>query len=361
MALPIESRVVRLGNRRSDPAIPGFLTESYAKRALSAAAKYVLGAMQEVNPRSTEISLEEAEKVEKNLTEGLKDVSLFPDFRLQGSVAANTHIRSVSDVDLLCIHGVWVSAAPCPQSKKTYSEYYGRGDLVDDVLHLREEAIKVLKRRFWGATVETYHEKSIALHGGAFRRKVDVVPSHWYDPAKYQITLDETYRGVDIVNKTTREKTRNFPFLYVHELNRADATTNGATKMAIRLAKNVKNDSSDDIELSSYDIGSLFYHCSPQQLFYRPQEDLAVLVDAESWLSYLSANPSFAMGLDTPDSTRKILDSSTKVKSLGILARELRELSSELAGELLKFGGSQPNVEFSALRKALRETPIPLV
>jgi len=315
--------------------------------------------MQEVNPRSTEISLEEADKVKANLESGLSDVGLTPYFRLQGSVAANTHIRSVSDVDLLCIHSVWLSIAPCADSKKTYGEYSGRGELIDDVLHLRAEAIKVLQRRFWGATIETFHEKSIALHGGGFRRKVDVVPSHWHDTAQYQTTLIEKYRGVVLVNKSTREKITNFPFLYIDKLGDANNQTNGATKMAIRLAKNVKNDSGYDIELSSYDIGSLFFHCSPQQLFYRPQEDLAVLVDAESWLSYLAANPSFASSLETPDNTRKILDSQAKVKSLGLLANELKELSYELAHELLKFGSSSANVELNTLRKALRETAIP--
>lgn len=360
--MDFDRRLGRLNARRQDASIDPsmLLVESYAKRTMSKAVKYTLGSMQEVDPRSTQISHEEAEKVERNLSEGLKKVGLEPDFRLQGSVAANTHIRGVSDVDLLCIEGVFLTIEKCEPTKKHYSDYQGRGTLVDDVLHLRSEAIKVLNTKFWGANVETHHDKSIALSGGAFRRKVDVVPSHWHDTVKYQQSLDETFRAVEIVNKSTREKIRNFPFLYISQLNQADAQTNGGTKMAIRLAKNLKNDSSYDIKLSSYDIGSVFYHCPNQQLSYLPTQDLKVLAGAEAWLSWLEENPIQAKELDTPDHTRKIIDTNEKWTGLKLLAQELRDLTDEVADDLgYTQASSYPHV--TELRKSLTEARIPMV
>lgn len=337
MAYTLEQKLARLRDRRYDPlvfAAHASLQESYQKRSSNEATRYALGSMQQVEPRSTEISLEEAQKVEDNLRSGLTSVSLFPTFKLQGSVPANVHIRGASDVDLLCIDARYVHVETCSNSLKTYSDYTGLGSIIDDVLHLRKEAITVLNRRFWAANVDTSHDKSIALSGGAFRRKVDLVPSSWYDSAAYQTTLDETHRGIDIANKRTRELIRNFPFLYMAKLNVADQATLGGTKMGIRLVKNLKNDAEADMELSSYDIGSLIFHCPPDYIRYYNTNDLAVLAGMDRWFSELSKNEVAALELETPDGTRKIIDSKDKWRSVGLISRELASLSQAIAGEM---------------------------
>ncbi len=119
-----DERLARLRTRRMDDqntvlASRGF-GESYEKRSANKATKYVLGAMQEVDPRSTQISHEEAQKVERNLKEGLEAEGLFPNFRLQGSVPLNVHIRGVSDVDLLVIEGCYLRYESCEGSRKSY-------------------------------------------------------------------------------------------------------------------------------------------------------------------------------------------------------------------------------------------------
>src|SRR5581483_9389626 len=65
--------------------------------------RYALGAMQEVSPEYTRVSLETAQRVGRQLEQGLTSAGYHVDFRLQGSVPLNTHIRGVSDVDLLNI------------------------------------------------------------------------------------------------------------------------------------------------------------------------------------------------------------------------------------------------------------------
>ncbi|MEX7116560.1 hypothetical protein AB2C39_35470, partial [Pseudomonas aeruginosa] len=61
---------------------------------------FVLGAMQEVDPTYTRISLETADRVSNQLA---KRMSGNMEFELQGSVPLNVHIRGVSDVDLLAL------------------------------------------------------------------------------------------------------------------------------------------------------------------------------------------------------------------------------------------------------------------
>lgn len=358
-----DERLARLRSRRMDDQnivlnSQGF-GESYEKRATSKATRYALGAMQEVDPRSTQISHEEAEKVERNLKEGLEPEGLFPVFRLQGSVPLNVHIRGVSDVDLLVIEGYYVQCEPCEGSLKSYLPYTGRGELADDVLYLRSKSEEVLARRFWGATVDKSPAKSIQLSDGSFRRKVDVVPSNWFDTKNYQRTLDESQRGVQIVNKYTREHIRNYPFLYIAKIaDKAKKTSEGA-RMGIRLAKNVKNDAEADIALSSYDIGSLIYHCPDYYITHLIARDLMILSGIERWFDELARDYSRASSLMTPDGTRRILDEPVKWEGLLKLSSELTNLAQDVERELASPYDYTP-VDRETLRKRLNDNSIPL-
>ncbi|MGP3725829.1 hypothetical protein [Cereibacter sphaeroides] len=363
MARSLDERLARLRSRRMDAqntilGSQGF-GEAYEKRTSNKATRYALGAMQEVDPRSTQISLEEAEKVERNLTDGLKAENLYPDFRLQGSVPLNVHIRGASDVDLLVIEGVYVRIEACQGSLKSYSPYLGRGTLVDDVLYLRSKSENVLERRFWGATVDKTPAKSIQLSDGGFRRKVDVVPANWLDTSGYQQTLDEAKRGVQIVNKYTREHISNYPFVYIAEIKSKALQTNEGARMGIRLAKNIKNDAEADIGLSSYDIGSLIYHCPNEYIMHQIARDLMVLSGVEQWFDELSRDYTRASSFMTPDGTRRILDGKAKWDGLVKLSSELTELARSVERELASPYDYMP-VDRETLRKRLKENSIPL-
>lgn len=363
MAYTLDEKLSRLRGRRYDPSVlqkATAMNEAYQKRSSNKATQYALGIMQEVDPRSTEISVEEAAKVEEALSSGLSSVFLKPTFKLQGSVPANVHIKGVSDVDLLCIEGTYLQAEPCSDGFTTYTDYSGRGTITDDILYLRRQAELVLNRRYWAAEVDTSHDKSIALSGGGFRRKVDVVPSSWYDTVDYQRSLKESYRGVDIVNKSSREKIRNYPFWYIEQLNNADIATNGGTKMGTRLLKNLKNDSETEIALSSYDLGSLMYHCPASYVAYSREAELSVLAGVDKWFSELATSETEAKKLTTPDGTRQILDSQDKWLSIGSMSSELSELSRAVATEtdatILYMGRDR-----SYIRDHLRANHIPWV
>lgn len=79
-----DERLARLRTRRMDDqntvlASRGF-GESYEKRSANKATKYVLGAMQEVDPRSTQISHEEARRLRGTLRKDWKLKGFFRTF-----------------------------------------------------------------------------------------------------------------------------------------------------------------------------------------------------------------------------------------------------------------------------------------
>jgi hypothetical protein len=169
--------------------------------------------------------------------------------------------------------------------------------------------------------------KAISLSGGSLQRKVDVVPSHWYDTVRYQFIGLEEERAVSILVKDEGRTMDNLPFLHMKHINDKNVRTWGGTKKVIRLLKNLKNDSdyASLITLSSYDIASLVWHF--------PDTSLQV------------------MKLQTPDGTRKVIDSSEKFTGLLLLSLEVDQLAEAVESDLTKAG----IITGPTLEKRLRE------
>ena len=103
-------RVRRSGMDRLDRVAMESMASVVAKSRLNEAwqarakdqpyTRYAIGAMEAVDADYTRISLETARRIGNQLLTALReDFSI--DFRLQGSVPLDVHIRGVSDVDLL--------------------------------------------------------------------------------------------------------------------------------------------------------------------------------------------------------------------------------------------------------------------
>ena len=74
--------------------------------------------------------------------------------------------------------------------------------MVDIVKELRTKSEQISPyNSFPKANVNTSGCKSIALEGGSLARKVDIVPSCWYDSIKYQASKFEHDRGIQIYHK----------------------------------------------------------------------------------------------------------------------------------------------------------------
>lgn len=340
----------RLGLLEQEGLFPDTLAQRIQKRELyesrdnRGSVKYALGAMQEVDKSYTAISVDEAARVEKKLDAGLERENIRTEFRLQGSVPLNIHTKGASDVDLLVFHrGFLTYDEGGVRARAGY--YTPNYEIVplERVSNLRAKAETVLQTSYYGADVDCDGAKSIKLSKGSFRRIVDVVPCYWNDSVAYQQSQQEHDRQVYIYDKDNHRVIANLPFLYMKKVQDKDDIVAGGFKKIIRLVKNIRNDALDEgkpVDLSSYDIASLLWHCRDSDLVVNTWTELRLLEVAERYFSYWASNHEAAMSLVTPDGSRKVIDSADKFKRLVGLSAEitalLKDVSEEIAGSLLQ-------------------------
>jgi len=289
--------------------------DTEAKRA----QKYALQAMSPVPKKSTDISIEEGERVRQQLERNLNNNV---EFRYQGSVTTNTHIKSVSDIDLLVITKKFQSNQPPLKPTIPYSN----GD--NDLNSLKNSCYQVLKKTYPQAKVE-FKNKSIRLSGGSLRRDIDVVPSNWHNTEKFKATNNEIYRGINILDSETQKRTNNFPFYSREKINAKDTICKGRYKKIIRLTKTIKADSDnpDIASISSYDIQALFYHLDNDM--YLENDGLDLIGLSVDYLDTLLEDLNYFNDLEVIDETRKI-SKKVSFNALKALRDEYNQLYSNL-------------------------------
>ncbi|HDR9009719.1 TPA: hypothetical protein QDB08_002689 [Burkholderia vietnamiensis] len=315
--------------RRTATASATPITESYERKGKGDAARYALGCMAEVAPEYTAISIMDAKRVRTHLEEQTEhEVTT----RLQGSVPLNIHIYASSDVDVLVLAD-WFRTVASPIVSPSKYNISSNLSPLNELQKLRGFCEKLLEEKYPAANVDTSGAKSIAISGGSLARKVDVVPAHWVDSVDYQKTGDDATREVSILDKAQQTRLKNRPFLHMARIEEKDSATEGSAKHAIRLLKCLSRDSDNDIKLSSYDIASLVFHMDTNELKTGAVLPLQLLNRVEVYLRFLEANPPYAKSLQTPDGTRKVLDSTGKINSLSMLRQELTDAIENVAGE----------------------------
>ncbi len=310
--------------------------EAYQRRAAGRATKYALGAMQAVDPEYTQNSYDEGDRVQRQLRDALEgEISV--EFRYQGSVPLDIHIKGVSDIDMLVLRDDFHTYDP--SGAAALAGHY-RNPIADTAVgrmrRLRSRCETILTGAYPAANVDISGAKSITLSGGSLRRKVDVVPSHWHDTVQYQLSGQEHERGVSILVKDEDRTAKNLPFVHMKCINHKDIDTWGGTKKTIRLLKNLKNDSdyANLIQLSSYDIASLVWHFPVSSLQVIDSKELTLLAASKLHLTWCAANKAAVMDLQTPDGTRKIIDSDAKFVGLQLLSLEVDQLTEGVAEDL---------------------------
>lgn len=354
-------RLAQLNEAARDEVIrKSVLEEEWQKRAKNKPhTQYALGAMQEVDSDYTRISVETAMRVGNQLHTGLTALGFTVDFRLQGSVPLNVHIRGVSDVDLLNLDVDFYTYAT--NGALNLSGHYKsptQKTSLGELLKLRTESEKILRSQFPAATVDTSGGKAIAISGGSLARPVDVVPSHWHDTIGYQSSRAEHDRGVTILDKKIPATLDNQPFLHIYRIHERDNYALGGLKKAIRLCKNVKNDAIEDgrlIKLPSFDIAATMYHADMSALGIGVYFELAVLAETQRFLDELYHNPSTAKSLVVPDGSRKIFDTEEKYNALKSLSMEMDDLAREVAKEQNQLLGTMGDFSLSDVRDELRK------
>jgi hypothetical protein len=322
--------------------------------------RYALGAMQEVGPSYTRISIDTADRVAKQLNSGLTALGHSVEFDLQGSVPLNVHIRGVSDVDLLTLDTSFLvyhsAGATALSGSYTSSQKTSLGVLSS----LRKSIETTLPTRFPSADVDISGSKAVKISGGSLARPVDVVPSHWHDTYTYQQTQAKHDRGIFILDKKTLTTISNLPFLHIKRVgDRCDSIAGGLRK-AIRLCKNVKADAVEEgsqIDFPSFDIAATMYHADQKALRLGSFYELTILAETQRFLDHLYHNPSIAKSLRTPDDSRVVFDTEEKYVGMQKLSVEVDNLLREVTKEQRPYLAE--DAPFSSVRDAISGLIIP--
>jgi len=313
------------------------IQEAYETLSESPGVRYAIGAMAAVNSQSTDISINEGNRVADTLISMLETSGINAIKRMQGSVALDIHIEGHSDVDMLiiCSDTVLVQTPKLDGSKCYTSD---KRPMVEIVADLRNQSESKLTTRYYQATVDCTNNKSIALEGGSLRRKVDIVPSCWYRSHDYQRTGKEYDSGVQIYHKKEHKLIGNFPFKHIHRVNSRDVEYSGNLKKVIRLLKNIVADMPDYKKnkakaLSSYDLAGIAFHMETG-LDVPSYMSLSLVEHTRQHLALLKASSAYRDALQVPDERRKIFDIDTKKDALDILNKEVEDLAISIFREL---------------------------
>jgi len=333
---------------------PSTSTEPWEKRgnANQPHTRYAIGAMQPVSDTYTRISRETAERVANQLRDRLASSGITAEFRLQGSVPLDVHIRRVSDVDLLVIDTSFLTYIPSG-AKAQRGGYVSTTKTSTGVLDLLRALVEIdLEEAFPAADVDKTGAKAVKISGGSLPRSVDVVPAHWFDSAEYQSSGLEVDRGINIYNKKTSQTIENFPFLHIDRISTRCDAIGGGLRKSIRLCKSVKADADRDINFPSFDIAATMYHANMNALRIGQYFDLAVLAEAQRFLDVLARDHAFAKTLLVPDQSRAIFDTQEKLRGLGLLSVEMDELLSTVYKE--NASGTAPPQSFNDMRNTVQ-------
>ncbi|MDD9158403.1 hypothetical protein PVK64_19750 [Aliivibrio sp. S4TY2] len=312
--------------------------EAFENLRESAGVKYTIGAMAPVEEKSTQISIDEGNRVAESLIRSLNNLGESVITRLQGSVALDIHIKGHSDVDMLIIVTNPVNVEQPQIVPSLYTEATDPRSLVNIAKDIRYKSEAILPNNFPRVDVDCSGNKSIALSGGSLKRKVDIVPAVWFDSIKYQQSSDESERGIKIYNKKDHELILNFPFTHIKLINERDQRYQGNLKCVIRLMKNMIADMPEGKKqiakkLSSYDLASIAYDMD-MSLSVASYMRLGLVEKIRSHLFTLLAVKVYRENLDVPDKSRKVFDHDSKVKALEVLEKEFSDLALSIYKEL---------------------------
>ena len=321
------TRIDKLHARRIDPSLftAKLLNESWRSIQQSESVKYVVGAMQPIDPDYTANTFAQGDRVKNQLEKALSPAC---EYEYQGSTTNDTHIKAASDIDLLVLTGKYWGIQPPQVPTSPY-----KGDPIQDMATLRSDAEGILRVAFPAATIDTSGCKSISLMGGSLTRKVDVVPANWLQTVKYLETKEKFHRGVEIFDSHAKVRIANTPFLHNQWIEYQDQQTQGGLRKAARLLKSLKYDS-DSIELSSYDLVSIAFNISPAAINVPKGHELQILNACHEYVTALSQNQALRESIDVPDRHRKVFAAGhATTKGLGQLKAELDRLSMDVLRE----------------------------
>lgn len=309
--MDIVSRNARILDRRTPAEERSAIALEAFKKQFGPFTRYIITALKPISRKYTDKLIEQGDRVENQLKERLKYE--YPDlqFRRQGSVSNNTHIRYSSDVDVLVIIDKFVTLEAPQQATFPY-----KGDPLDDLIELRKDCKRELENAFPAADIDDSGANSIEISGGSLYCKVDVVPSNWYDTNEYKQTKEEYLRGIQILNKKEMKRKLNRPFLFNKLLHDKDVERKGSTRMMIRLLKTIKADEIEEgnnIDFSSFDIASIVYRMPNEYFSFDLTHPLDIFRNLIVWMYKIHEDESIRSSIYVVDDSRLIFDKHEKL------------------------------------------------
>lgn len=304
---------------------------------------YIRLAMKGVDPAYTQRSMDAGEKVKEHLV-----VLANKEFRYQGSIMTNTHIKGYSDIDLLVISDKFyqydayntkqVLETPARRERYNTSSIQKlekevntpsyTGDSMADLRTLRMDSERILSSVY--SVNDLSKPKSIKIKNLSLNREVDVVIANWHDDVSSIVNGKGDYRGIQVYNKETNsQENPDYPFLSIKRINDRSSDTNGRLKKMIRFLKNVKGNSGYDIDLSSFDINAICYDIEVNKYQYLSFYELVPIIYSQ--LKSITTNSTHADNVVSVDGREYIFRyQPKKVDNIRNLLNEVESIYIDL-------------------------------
>jgi hypothetical protein len=319
------------------------LRDDLSTVSYSEVLQYVRLAMKGVDPAYSQASKDAGAAVKKHLQGLIPHIS----FEYQGSVMTNTHIKAHSDIDLLVLtersyqydrnatawqlnenasnwtaHPTLRKKLELQQAAPNYA-----GDTTNDLLSIRLASEAILQRVYNRCDITG--AKAICVTNLNYNREVDVVIANWYDDVISIINDKGIQRGVQIYNKDlhTRENP-DYPFISLARINERGNATNGRLRRMIRFLKNVKSDSDNDIQLSSFHIASLCYNIPVASYQYASYTSLVRILYQE--LLKITSDAAYAYSITSVNGREYPFRQATVIAQLQLLLNEVTRISIDI-------------------------------
>jgi hypothetical protein len=311
--------------------------------------EYIKRAMQGVESRYTERTIEAGDKIKEHLKKNNPNL----DYKYQGSVMCNTHIRGYSDIDLVQItNSFYFHENKIKLNEKYNSDYtltYSQkqnllgvingtsylGDVEGHLRNIRTNAENVLLNVY--KNVDITKAKSIEVNPTYPDRIVDVVTASWYKSIDSIISNDDELKGIQIYDKHKSTKLSvDFPFLKIRLLNEKDKSVNGRLKKMIRFLKTLKADSDVDMKgISSFDISSICYNIPILNYYDKPYYELVIILYLE--FKKIIDDENYRNSIMSIDNTEPIFkNKEDKIRMLRLIFEELNSIYNDLLPQTSK-------------------------
>lgn len=305
--------------------------------------EYVKRSMKSVDQQYTSNTIIAGEKVRDQLMKNNSSL----DFRFQGSVMSNTHIKGYSDIDLIQITNSFYFHENVENFRNKFYTAYGMSDKqsrnllnvmngtpysgseINNLREIRINAEDVLTRNY--KYVKTSKSKSIEVNLTYPERLVDVVTASWYKTVDSEFNDNEIYKGVQVYDKDSNSRLPvDYPFLKIALLDKKNNETNGRLKRMIRFLKTLKADSDQNLkEFSSFDICSVCYNIPAQNYIDFPYYQLVYVLNTE--FNKILLNENYRNEIKSIDGTEYIFyNKLRKVEQLRLLSQELSAIYYDL-------------------------------